>query len=335
MKDLSLEEAEKLHAKRYAPIQPSGLEGQRWELSCGQEGYPESLTVLSDPPKVLYGIGNLHALRDGLAIIGARKATPYGKSAAFQFARLAAQHGIPVISGGAIGCDSQAHKGALEVHGETVVVLGGGCNKLYPQSNRGLFQQVINEGGAVISEHHWDFPPLPYTFRARNRIIAGLSRATLIVEAGLPSGTFSTADDALEAGKEVLAVPGPITSSTSLGSNRLIYQGATPIIDAESFEDVLSGIYGCLRVEDARPPEKRAWVGNGPAIPKNDLLLSALLANPMRIEQMISLMNNEAKSDDLDKSADMLTTIMVKLATYERDGLIARFPDGRYGPAQV
>ena len=120
-----------------------------------------------------------------------------------------------------------------------------------------------------------------------------------------------------------------------MGSNRLIYQGATPIIDAESFEDVLSGIYGCLRVEDVRPPEKRAWVGNGPAIPKNDLLLSALLANPMRIEQMISLMNNEAKSNDLDKSADMLTTIMVKLATYERDGLIARFPDGRYGPAQV
>lgn len=100
-----------------------------------------------------------------------------------------------------MGCDSQAHKSALEANGTTVAVLGGGCDQLYPKKNKALFQEIVNKGGAVISEHFWSFPPLPYQFRARNRIIAGLSRATLIVEAGLPSGTFSTADEALEAGR--------------------------------------------------------------------------------------------------------------------------------------
>lgn len=330
MKDLTTHQANELHTKRYAPIEASLLSGDRWEVFYGQEGYPESLIGLGDPPERLYGIGNINALRDGLAIIGARKATPYGRSSAYQFARLAAQHGIPIISGGALGCDSQAHKGALDAHGETVVVLGGGCNKIYPKSNADLFQQVINGGGAVISERHWDFPPLPYTFRARNRIIAGLSRATLIVEAGLPSGTFSTADDALEAGKEVLAVPGPITSRTSAGANRLIYQGATPIIDIESFEDVLVSIYGCLRIEDDRDPKQRSWIGDGPQIPDDPLLL-ALMAEPMRIEQMLPLVHDEACSQGQDE----VTSVMVKLAMYERDGLIARFPDGRYGPARV
>ena len=152
------------------------------------------------------------------------------------------------------------------------------------------------------------------------------------MEAGLPSGTFSTADDALAAGKEVLAVPGPITSATSLGANRLIYQGATPIVDTESFEDILVGIFGCLRMEDARQPEKRAWVGDNFAGSDKDMLLSALLANPMRIEEMLSL---SWKADDLEGCQDKLTCLMVKLASYERDGLIARFPNGRYGPARV
>ena len=136
-----------------------------------------------------------------------------------------------------------------------MVVLGGGCDCIYPESNRDLFQEIIDKGGAVISEHQWQFPPMPYTFRARNRIIAGLSRATLIVEAGLPSGTFSTADDALSSNREVLVVPGAITSPTSRGANRLLYQGATPIVDQETFEDVIFNLYGCLKVQDMRKKE--------------------------------------------------------------------------------
>lgn len=115
---------------------------------------------------------------------------------------------------------------------------------VYPCENTGLFQQVIEKGGAIVSEHAWDTPPLPFMFRARNRLIAGQSKAVCIIEAGLPSGTFTTADEALEANKEVFAIPGPITSKLSRGANRLIYQGATPIVDEETFADQLYALFG-------------------------------------------------------------------------------------------
>ena len=303
----------------------SRLKGSRFEIVHGEEGYPEALLHTPDPPRRLYGVGNPETLGDGLAIIGARKATPYGRATARRFSSEAAEHGITVVSGGALGCDSQAHEGALGAGGTTVVVLGGGCDRLYPARNACLFQRVIDAGGAVVSEHPWDFPPMPYAFRARNRIIAGLTRATLIVEAGLPSGTFSTADDALAASREVWAVPGPITSPTSQGANRLIYQGAAPVVDEETFEDLLGNTFGCLRIEDARPPSE--CICSSVA---DDALLAALMAEPLRIEQMLGLPWEEP-----EPASGRLTWIMLRLASYERDGLIARFPDGRYGPSQV
>lgn len=318
MKELTLGEAEKLHAQKYRSIAPTHLQGEKWELALGDAGYPESLLALQDPPKKLYGLGNVEALENGLAIIGARKATPYGLACARLFSQVAAEKGISIISGGALGCDSQAHRAAIDANGRTVVVLGGGCSKIYPQQNKNLFQEVLDKGGAVISEQSWDFPPLPYTFRARNRIIAALSKATLIVEAGLPSGTFSTADDALEANKEVLVVPGAITSPTSKGANRLLYQGATPVVDVETFEDVLFALYGTLKAPS--PSQEKAT---------NDPLLLALQAEPLRIEDMLSL------SFPVPDSMDKLTWISLQLATWQRDGLIAKFPDGRYGPSQV
>lgn len=167
----NLHEAQQMHAERFAPLPSVKLSGKRWELPYGEEGYPESLTFLSDPPKKLYGIGNQDALWDGLAVIGARKATPYGRAAARQFAYMAAERGIPIVSGGALGCDSEAHKGALEAKGETVVVLGGGCNQVYPQANTHLFQQIIDSGGVIVSERHWDYPPLPYTFARETALL--------------------------------------------------------------------------------------------------------------------------------------------------------------------
>lgn len=137
--------------------------------------------------------------------------------------------------------------------------LGGGCDRIYPAENAALFQSIIDGGGAVVSERDWTFPPVPYAFRARNRLIASLSAATLIVEAGLPSGTFSTADEALAAGSEVLAVPGSITSASSRGANRLILQGAVPIIDDDTFLDALFSIYGCLRQETFSGRGPRGW----------------------------------------------------------------------------
>lgn len=325
MSVLSTAQAKRAHAQRYAPIVGDKLIGPRYVIKRGGEGYPEALCDAPEPPDCLYVIGNVDALDGGLSIIGARKATPYGRSAARLFAGIAAEKGICVISGGALGCDSYAHEGALAVGGRTVAVLGGGCDQLYPASNAPLFQQIIDAGGAVVSEHPWDFPPLPYTFRARNRIIAGLARATLIVEAGLPSGTFSTADDALACNRDVLVVPGPITSPTSRGANRLIYQGATPIIDKETFQDALFSLFGCLVSQD---------MSQGTDDDADDdavTLLDALNAEPLRISQMIDLPLDYPESDPQKR----LTWITVQLAEYECKGLIEKFPDGRYGPARI
>lgn len=296
------------------------FEGDRFVLYADSPGYPTWLSDAPHPPRMLYGIGNPACLRQGLAVIGARKATPYGLACARKFAYMAAERGIVIISGGALGCDSQAHRAALEAGGETVVVLGGGCDFSYPASNRPLFQKIIDNGGALISEYPWDYPPIRYTFRERNRIIAGLSKATLIVEAGLPSGTFSTADDALESNRDVLAVPGSITSPTSRGSNRLIYQGATPVVDEETFEDILVSLFGCMRIQEMRKQAARKTKSK---------LLMALNANPLRFEEMLALKLVSAKK------TDELTALTLELTQLERDGLIARFPDGRYGPAKI
>ena len=161
---------------------------------------------------------------------------------------------------------------------------------------------------------------MPYTFRARNRIIAGLSRATLIVEAGLPSGTFSTADDALSSNREVLVVPGAITSPTSRGANRLLYQGATPIVDQETFEDVIFNLYGCLKVQDMRKKE----------VGETSLLFAALQAEQLSIDALM-------EKDDIGAPLreKRLAWLMVELAKLEHEGFIERFPNGSYGACVV
>lgn len=222
------------------------LEGNRSVLTQDDGGLPPALLDIPKPPKHLYVIGSKDVLQnEGIAVIGARRATPYGAECATRFSRLAAEKSITIVTGGARGCDTFALRGCLDAMGKAVVVLGGGCDKVYPAENASLFQRVIDAGGAIVSEQEWDADPLPFMFRARNRLIAGLSKATLIIEAGLPSGTFSTADDALAAGKEVFAIPGAISSERSRGSNKLIYQGATPIIDNEVFADQLSALFKC------------------------------------------------------------------------------------------
>lgn len=328
------------HTARGRDAAPARLRGPRCEIGFGQDGYPEALMRTPDPPERLYIVGDPHALQEGLAVIGARKATPYGISAASKFSALAAERGISIVSGGALGCDAAAHRGALAVGGRTVAVLGGGCDRLYPAANADLFQRIVDEGGAVVSEHEWGFPPMRHAFRARNRIIAGLARATLIVEAGLPSGTFSTADDALAANRDVLVVPGAITSPTSRGANRLLYQGAMPVIDEESFEDALCALFGLLRMQDARDllaPERVGSIGAraaGDSSDERDELLSALCAEPMRLEQMLAMPCVKANAAPCE-AGKALSWLMMRLAVYERDGLVTRFPDGRYGPARV
>ena len=301
------------------------LAGERTVLERTDARFPEELREIPYPPERLYVVGDPSALKGGLAVIGARKSTPYGCSCARRFARMAAEKGIPIISGGARGCDSEAHRAALDAQGTTVSFLGGGCDCLYPAEHRDLFQRIVNTGGAVVSEHPWGFKPLPYTFRARNRLIAGLARAVLIVEAGLPSGTFSTADEAIDADREVWAIPGAITSPTSRGSNRLIYQGAMPIVDDEVFEDALFRVFGALKWSqdaDASSGCDEALAGGDD---RAQAIVAAIRAQPQTADELYGLARGLYGDD-------FRSQLAVLLVEAEAQGFIARQADGRWGP---
>lgn len=298
------------------------IDGPRYVIGRGSEAFPEALRNLREPPERLYVVGDPGALQEGLAVVGARKATPYGIGCAARFAGIAAESGIVVISGGARGCDAEAHRAAVRRRARTVVFLGGGCDCVYPAENLGLFRQVIDCGGAVASEQPWDSPPLPWMFRMRNRLIAGLAKATLIVEAGLPSGTFSTADEALAANKEVLVVPGAITSRQSRGANRLIWQGATPIVDDESFHDALFSVF------EAMSPVDTCVKGEETDAPgAEQALLDALDAEQLTVDALLAIANKAMPG------ADRRQWLMMWLANRQHEGRIARYPGGRYGPA--
>lgn len=310
------EEARRAHREQgFSRYSGPKLEGPRSVLGIESPRYPRRLREIGRPPKELYVIGDPEALDECVAIVGARRATPYGLGCAETFARMAAEKGVCVVSGGARGCDARAHQAAMENGGRTVVVLGGGCDELYPAENFALFQKAIERGGAVVSEHPWDYPPLKHSFRLRNRLISGLSEVTLIVEAGLPSGAFSTADYSLSQGREVAVVPGAITSKNSRGCNRLISQGAIPIVDEESFADLLFMHYG--RLKDGREGRKLdEWA---------DTELGMMLAaQPCSFAEIAEKANK----------GEIRTTMpqaMAMIARWRNEGKVALFPDGRYG----
>lgn len=294
------------------------FKGPRFEIDINSQEYPPILRDTPEAPEVLYGIGNPEALQPGIAIIGARKATPYGLSCAELFARQAAQRGLTIISGGARGCDQAAHRMALEENCPTVVVFGSGADVVYPKRGYRLFQQVIDQGGAIISENIWGTPPIAGLFVRRNRIIAGLAALVLIVEAGLPSGTFSTADAALRANRDVACVPGSITSPNSRGSNHLLAQGAFAVVDQESLDTAIEiafthNSYALLmtRTQGASPHDMKDLI-------EDDPLLQALAAEALSAQEL---------SAYFDYSAGELSRL---LAQFEMQGYVQRGRDGRY-----
>lgn len=302
------------------------IEGPRHEIDRGDPRYPAAFSRLVDPPARLYLIGDPAALEEGLAIVGARKATPYGAGCARRFARRAAQRGVTVVSGGARGCDAAAHEGALDAGGRTVAFLGGGCDRIYPREHAGLFRRIVEGGGALVSENPWGFQPLGWAFRRRNRLIASLARATLIVEAGLPSGTFSTADEALSASRDVLVVPGAITAASSRGANRLLYQGASPIVDDDSFDDALFSLFGCLKQETAKEAGQIGGARRSRKEAPLDPVAAALAVEPMRMDDLVALAQRHCGD------RDARSWLAVRLAEAEASGIAARYPDGRWGP---
>jgi len=205
-------------------------------------GYPTLLRHIPDPPARLWlrGEAELELLdRPALAIVGARACSGYGRAVARLLGTEAAAAGAVVVSGMARGIDGEAHRGALAAHGTTVAVLGCGVDRDYPAAHAELARAIVAGGGLVVSEYEPGIEPAPWRFPARNRIIAGLARATVVVEARERSGALITADFALEDGREVLAVPGEITSALSRGTNALLRLGATP---ATSVADVLEAM---------------------------------------------------------------------------------------------
>jgi len=211
------------------------------------------LSAIHDPPAQLFLRGSADAgllSRPAIAIVGARACSSYGRTVARSLARDVAAAGLVVVSGMARGIDGEAHRGALEAGGRTIAVLGCGIDRDYPAAHSELARRIAESGGFVVSEYEPGVEPAPWRFPARNRIIAGLCRATLVVEARERSGALITADFALEEGRDVLAVPGEITSSLSAGTNGLIKLGATPIGSAA---DVLE-LYDLVTAEHASAP---------------------------------------------------------------------------------
>jgi DNA processing protein len=224
-------------------------------IALGEAGFPPFLAGIYDPPRRLYLRGGRPDLLHGpcVAVVGARSCSGYGASVARMLARDLARAGAVVVSGLARGIDGEAHRGALEAGGATVAVLGCGIDRDYPRAHSGLARR-IEESGLIVSEYPPGTEPAPWRFPARNRIIAGLSQVTIVVEARERSGALITADFALEEGREVLAVPGEITAAVSAGTNQLIRTGATPLLRVADALEAL-GLEAPASPREAAHPE--------------------------------------------------------------------------------
>ena len=275
--------------------------------------YPRALLEIFDPPDVIYGAGNPAILAEpAVAVVGARKPTAYGRAVAERIAKDLASCGLVVVSGMASGIDSLAHWGAL-AEGKTVAVLGSGLNNLYPPENKGLFRKII-ERGAVITEFPPDTPPLGFHFPLRNRIISGLSIAVVVVEATSRSGSLITARLALEQGREVMAVPGNVSSDLSRGCHWLIKSGAKLV---ETWEDV---------VEEFSPPLRERFLRREK---KENLALAVLSPEEKMVYE--SLKPDELTHIDelAEQGVASVSEILAVLLELELKGLVRQIP-GKY-----
>jgi DNA processing protein len=209
-------------------------------------GYPPLLRHIADPPPVLFTLGNSSLLcRAAVAIVGSRDHSNYGAQVTRQLAAAAADAGVLVVSGMARGLDAVAHTAALDAGGPTLGVLGNGIGVIYPAANRGLYERVVQDG-LLVTEFPPGERPSVGSFPRRNRLISGLARVTVVVEAAAGSGALITASFALEQGREVMAVPGNITSPVSVGTNRLLRDGAAPILEPSDLLEQFSELVGSL-----------------------------------------------------------------------------------------
>jgi DNA processing protein len=290
------------------------LDKKAYTLLTFEDGdYPALLREIFDPPLVLYGAGRAEALKEpAVSIVGARRPTPYGRAVAEKLAEDLSSRGIAVVSGLARGIDSCAHRGALK-EGRTVAVLGSGLENIYPGENRDLCDR-IKERGAVITEYPLDAPPLGFHFPLRNRIISGLSTGLVVIEASRRSGSLITAQLALEENREVMAVPGNVTSDLSQGTNWLIQNGARLVT---GWEDVAEGLPSPVR-EDVLSSRRDGR--------SETLRLSGAEADLLEALPVDAQVHIDAIADRSELSVSELLAVLLGL---ELKGLVVQGP-GKY-----
>ena len=308
------------HARLQRALDWLGAHPARQALTLGEPHYPEPLLHCGDPPLMLFLEGRADLLaRPSVAVVGSRQATPQGLAHARQFAAALSDAGVTVVSGLAAGIDGAAHEGALRGDGATVAVIGTGPDITYPSRHAGLWRR-ITEAGVVVSEYAPGTPALAHHFPHRNRIIAGLTRATLVIEAALKSGSLITARLASECGREVFAVPGSIQSPQSKGCHELIRQGAQLVESAEEILQVLQlatpGVGSPLPAPEAARAETDARTPHG-------RLLRALGHDPVSLDTLMG------------RTGDAAPELGAWLLELELQGLVARLPGGRFQRQQA
>ena len=275
-------------------------------LTLADNAYPQSLLEIADPPNVLYVRGNAALLQTrGLAMVGSRNATPQGLQTAENFAKTLAGRGLCIISGLALGIDAAAHRGALAAGGETIAVIGTGADRIYPARNKELALAIV-EQGAIVSEFPLGTPAIAANFPRRNRIISGLSRGVLVVEAAPESGSLITARLAGEQGREVFAIPGSIHSPVARGCHKLIKQGAKLV---ETAQDVL---------EELGDINQQVVTSESSTSSEENPLLAALGHDPCTLDELVE--RTGLRADQL----------LGELLTLELSGQLATLPGNRY-----
>jgi DNA processing protein len=275
--------------------------------------FPTLLKQIQSPPVVVFCRGNLFvASRPAVAIVGSRRCSSSGRYVAEKLGRGLATAGFVVVSGLARGIDTAAHKGALSAGGTTVAVLGSGVDVCYPRENRKLLEE-IEARGAVVSEFPLGTPPLKQNFPLRNRLISGLSAGVVVVEASEESGALVTAAHALEQGREVFAVPGDTTLSSTSGSNRLLKEGARPVTCAQ---DIIEELAPAVAAE--LEPLSQTTAPLQPLSEEEEAVLGCLSHVPVHVDELC---------EQLGKDAPVVLTLLLSL---ELRGLVKQEPGNRF-----
>lgn len=306
-----------------------------WENICAQGAdlvtwscaeYPDRLRQIFDPPPVLWVRGNIKILNaPSIAIVGTRRPTPYGVTMAEKLSRDLALHKLIIISGMARGIDSVSHKSALEVKTPTIAVWGTGIDVIYPKENKKLAEEILADGGAIITEYRLGTFPAPQNFPKRNRIISGMSLGVLVVEAGEHSGTRVTARCAMEQDRDVYAVPGNVTTKNAWGPNTLIKDGARL---TTGWEDVWEGLPSQVRLElesqlgvASEGAQAASLFEQAPVSPQQETVLKVLSHDEaLHLDELLEQLETELNSSE----------VFMVLFELEQMGLIRQLPGRNY-----